>query len=178
MRGHPRTGARPRTQRERDPGPPVAGDLALLGVPLGVESSGIRPVGWIPMRGVSAEGQEGASRDPVATDLVVLGAGVLLFLAGVGAYFAVESGNGSGVVDWIMPGLLAWLLALLGIGLGIIMAIPRMYAYAAVLAGAGVAASMTEANPGWSLVVGGAAIAVVGTTLLVSFLRAYQAPTT
>lgn len=106
--------------------------------------------------------------------IAVLAAGVLMVAFGVGAYVAVtQSSTDSDVVRALMPGLLAWLLALLAIGLGFLMQTRRAYAYAAVLAVGGFVTAWQDANPGWPLLVAGIVITATGTIMLVTFLRDY-----
>ena len=102
----------------------------------------------------------------------VLAAGVLLLVLGVVAYVAVtQSSPDSDVVSALMPGLLAWLLALLAIGLGFLMQTWRMFAYAAVLAVGGILAAWADCNPGWPMLAAGVVITGTGAIMIVRFLR-------
>ena len=106
--------------------------------------------------------------------IALVGVGVLLFLAGVGAFVAFnEAPTDTDVVTAVMPGLLAWLLALVTVGLGFLIQAWRMFAYAAVLAASGVVAALAEANPGWPLFIAGAVVATTGVVMLAVFLRSH-----
>ncbi len=108
---------------------------------------------------------------------VVLLAGVALFALGVAAFvFAGSRSDGTGVLGPLGPGLLAFLLALLALGLGFLMDTPRMFVYAAVLAAGGAIAAAADANPGWPLLPAGIVIVVFGAILFVRFLRTTKAP--
>jgi hypothetical protein len=103
---------------------------------------------------------------------VVLAAGVALLLLGVTTYVAVtQSPADSNLVSAVMPGLLAWLLALLMIGLGFLMQTWRMFIYAAVLAVGGALTAWQDASPGWPMLMAGITIAATGTAMLVTFIR-------
>ena len=102
----------------------------------------------------------------------MLMAGVALFLLGIATFVIFDRSEvDTETVRQVMPGLLAWLLALTATALGFLTGMWRLLVYAAVLAGAGVAAVWAEANPGWPLLVGGVVIASVGIAMLVDFLR-------
>lgn len=104
---------------------------------------------------------------------MVFAAGVGLLLAGVGVFAAASSDTD--LMDTVAPGLLAFLLALLAVGLAFVMETWRMLGYAAVLAIAGVITASAEANPGWPLLGTGPCIAVVGVALLIRYARRYPA---
>lgn len=94
----------------------------------------------------SASRRKWERRDYVAT----LAAGTVLFLLGVGVYFLVVSpSSGADVVGDIAPGLLAFILALMTLGLAFMMESWRLFAYAAVLVAGGVTTIAADANPGW-----------------------------
>ena len=98
--------------------------------------------------------------------------GVLLFLGGIVAFFVVDQSlAGDDVLDVVMPGLLAWLLALMSLGLAFMMESWRFVVYALVLAGAGVVASVQEANPGWPILAAGIVVAATGLGMLVEFVN-------
>jgi hypothetical protein len=110
---------------------------------------------------------------------VVLTAGMALFLIGIATFVVVsQSSADSDAAAMLMPGLLAWLLALLAVGLGFLMGTWRMFLYAAVLAAGGVLAVWAEANPGWPLLGAGVVIGAVGIAMLVRFLRNNPKPAT
>jgi len=102
----------------------------------------------------------------------ILTAGVALLLVGVATFIVVDQSSGDNdVVGLLMPGLLAWLLALVAIGLGFLMATWRLFAYAGVLAVAGVVTVWAAAGPGWPILGSGIVVAAIGITLLARFLR-------
>ncbi len=99
-------------------------------------------------------------------------AGVALFIAGIVAFFVVDQSLANqDVLDFIMPSLLAWLLALVAIGLAALIETWRVLAYAAVLATAGLVTGIQEANPGWPLLTAGMVIAIGGSIMLIRFTR-------
>ena len=100
---------------------------------------------------------------------LALGAGVGLLLLGIAGYVVAADGGGLGVA----PGILAWLLALIAIGLAILLDARRMLLYAAVLAVSGVAVVLLEAKPGWPMLAGGAVATAVGVVMLRRFVTRY-----
>ncbi len=107
---------------------------------------------------------------------ILLTAGTALFLLGVGTFVTVSDASATLDLEWVLPGLLAILLALLALGLVFVTGLRRMAGYAAVLLAAGLVAAAKETNPGMPLLVAGGAITVVGAALLVRFLRRHPAP--
>ena len=104
--------------------------------------------------------------------IAVLTAGVLMVILGVGAYVAITRSSADGdVVTTLMPGVLAWLLALIAVGLGFLMQTWRMFAYAAVLAVGGMLTAWADGNPGWPMLSTGIVISAVGMIMLVKFVR-------
>lgn len=104
--------------------------------------------------------------------IVVVVAGVALLLLGVGTFLLTDSrSDETGILGSLGPGLLAFLLALLAIGLAFLMSTGRMFAYAAILAIGGAIAVATDANPGWPLLPTGIVIAATGVVMLIGFLR-------
>ncbi|MCP3988359.1 MAG: hypothetical protein GY724_04745 [Actinomycetia bacterium] len=103
--------------------------------------------------------------------IALLAAGTLLFMAGIVTFFAVETSSiDSDTLGLVMPGLLAWLLALAVSGLAYLMQMRRLLGYAGLLVVAGAVAIGAEANPGWSLLAAGTGIALTGVVMLVRFL--------
>lgn len=101
----------------------------------------------------------------------LLGAGMLLFLAGIAVFFLVDQSIVSDdSLETFMPGLLAWLLAVLSLALAYAMAAWRFAVYAVVLAAAGVVTAMQDANPGWSMLISGAVVTITGVVMLIRFL--------
>lgn len=104
--------------------------------------------------------------------MILVSVGILLFLGGIAAFLVV---NGSLVdesaIDMIMPGLLAWLLALVAFGIALLIDASRFVLYGAVLAVAGLITAVREANPGWPMVAAGVVIVVTGAIMLVAFAR-------
>lgn len=98
-------------------------------------------------------------------------AGVLLLAGGIATFFAVSGPGGFDFMDAVGPGLLAFLLALMAIGLAFMMDAPRMFAYAAALVVAGAIAAWADANPGWPLLATGGFVTAVGAAMLLKMLR-------
>lgn len=103
--------------------------------------------------------------------LLMLGAGVLMFLA-VGLIIASRAS----VPETVAPALIAWLLAILSLGLAMIMDAWRFVAYASVLALAGLVTGLQDANPGWPVLAAGVVAVAIGVGLLVAFTRANPVP--
>lgn len=105
--------------------------------------------------------------------MALLVAGVLVFVIGMGLFLTVNASGDFSLFDSIGPGLLAFLLAMMAVGMAFLLDAWRMLAYATVLVIGGVAASVADANPGWPLLAAGAAIAAVGTVMIVRFVHRY-----
>jgi len=104
--------------------------------------------------------------------VALLGAGVALLVIGVGVFVVVRQGAlDSDAPRALAPGLMAWLLALLAMGLAFLMTSWRMFAYAVVLAAAGLITVWAEARPGWPLLVAGIVIATTGVVMFSRFIR-------
>ena len=104
--------------------------------------------------------------------IVVLTAGIGLFLMAIAAFVMASRPSGSGdVLGGLEPALLAWLLALLAIGLAFLLGAWRMLAYGGLLALGGAFAAWAAANPGWPLLGTGIPITVIGAAMLVRYLR-------
>jgi len=102
----------------------------------------------------------------------LLAVGVGFLLLGVAVFFIVNgSSTDSDVASLLVPGLIAWLLALLAVGLAFLMATWRMLAYAGVLAVGGIATAWAEASPGWPLLAAGVVVSSTGIAMLVRFVR-------
>lgn len=99
-------------------------------------------------------------------------AGVLLLLAALTAYLVVDRlPSGEDVSDFIAPGLLAWILALLSLLLAYLLDAWRFLAYAVVLSVAGLITAIEDANPGLPMLAAGAVMTITGLTMLVGFIR-------
>ena len=93
----------------------------------------------------------------------MLAVGVGTFLLGIGVFFATTRGSGeSDGLRAVMPGMIAFLLALMSVGLGVLMDARRMLVYAGVLATGGLVTAWVDANPGWPLLPAGALVAATG----------------
>lgn len=103
--------------------------------------------------------------------LVLLAAGVGVFLLGVATYLLVDEPSATRLS--LAPGILAWLLALLAIGLGFVLDARRMLLYAFVLAVSGAAVVLLEGQPGWPMLACGAVATVVGLVMLRRFVERY-----
>jgi len=102
---------------------------------------------------------------------VLLAAGLGLFLLAIVASLAL----GGGVTGdrSLAPGIMAWLLAVLALGLAFLLDARRMVLYAAVLAAGGVVVVLLEADPGWPMLAGGAVATGVGVAMLRRFIERY-----
>lgn len=105
--------------------------------------------------------------------MALLVAGILMFAFGIGLFLVVNGSGDVAIFDTVGPGLLAFLLALMAVGLAFLLDAWRMLVYAAVLAAGGVVAAIADSNPGWPLLGAGLAIAAVGLFMVVRFLNRY-----
>ncbi len=103
---------------------------------------------------------------------LLLGVGVAMLAAGMAVFFFVSNGSG-GTIE-LAPGIMAWLLAVLSVGLAFLLDARRMLAYAAVLAVGGVIVVALDALPGWPMLAAGTVAASVGAVMLWRFSRRYQ----
>lgn len=104
--------------------------------------------------------------------MALAAAGLFLFFAGIVAFIVVDgSVVDDELLDVVMPGLLAWLLALAALGVAFLLATWRFLLYAVVLATAGLVTGLQGANPGWPLLSTGILIAATGSVLLIQFIR-------
>jgi hypothetical protein len=109
--------------------------------------------------------------------VVSLAAGVLLMLIGVAVFIVADrSESDTRVLGAIGPGLLAFLLALLALGLSALMNAARMILYAGVLAIGGFVAVWQDSSPGLPMVVAGGLITVIGLVMLIAFIRSNPKP--
>lgn len=107
----------------------------------------------------------------------LMAGGVLLFFAGIAAFFIVDRSLVSDeVLDLVAPGLLAWLLSVLALALAYAMEAWRFVVYSLALALAGLVTALQEANPGWPLLASGMVITATGLIMLVGFLRSNPVP--
>ena len=99
-------------------------------------------------------------------------AGVGMLLLGIGVYFLVTSDNSAtDNLSIISPGLIAFILAALVVGIAAITGSWRMLVFAAVLIAGGVFAALNDTSPGLPLIPAGTVAAVWGTAMLASFVR-------
>jgi len=104
--------------------------------------------------------------------LAAFAGGALMLAIGVAVFIGVDSSSSVTVgVEAIMPGLLAWLLALMTIGLGFLMSARRLFGYAGVLAISGAVTAAADASPGWPMLVTGIIVAAYGVVMLRGFLQ-------
>jgi ribose/xylose/arabinose/galactoside ABC-type transport system permease subunit len=85
--------------------------------------------------------------------------------------FASDSAADADTLGNLAPGLIAWLLGLVAIGLAFLMSARRMLAYGMVLIAGGIWTAQADANPGWPLLVAGSLIAITGVAMLIGFVR-------
>jgi len=103
---------------------------------------------------------------------IALVVGIGFLLLGIGVYATTSrSSADSDLPRMFVPGLIAWLLALLAIGLAFIMEAWRMLAYATILVLAGIITAWADASPGWPLLAAGIPITIIGIVMLVQFIR-------
>lgn len=102
--------------------------------------------------------------------MALLVAGVAMLGFGIGLFLAVNGSNDFSLFDTIGPGLLAFLLAIMAVGLAFLLDTWRMLTYAAVLLGGGIVAAAVDANPGWPLLAAGVAISAVATFMTIRFV--------
>ena len=102
--------------------------------------------------------------------LLALAAGFGLLALGVGTFLLVDTG---GSALSYAPGILAWLLAALAVGLAFVLDAKRMLFYAAVLATSGAAVVALQAKPGWPMLACGTVATVVGLVMLRRFIERY-----
>ena len=102
--------------------------------------------------------------------LLVLAAGIGMLALGIAGYLAADLGPG-GLRQ--APGIMAWLLALLALGLALVMDARRLVLYAVVLAASGVVVVLLEAEPGWPMLVTGAVATLVGLSMLRRFIATH-----
>lgn len=116
----------------------------------------------------TAPRREWEQRNLVAAAL----AGIALLVVGVGVYmFASDSTSDRDILASAAPGLIAWLLAAMAIGLAFLMSARRMLAYGAVLIVGGIWTAQESASPGWPLLAAGIVIMVTGIAMVVVFVR-------
>ena len=109
--------------------------------------------------------------------IMLLGGGVFMLLVGVLAFLVVEGSLvDKTMLDLLAPGLLAWLLAFLALGLAVLLEAWRFVFYGSALAAGGLATALLEANPGWPLLGSGVVIAITGLVMLILFVRSHPVP--
>jgi len=109
--------------------------------------------------------------------IVLLGGGVFLLLMSVLVLLVVEDSLvDETMLDLLAPGLLAWLLALLALGLAVLLEAWRFVFYGSALAAGGLATALLDANPGWPLLGSGVVIAITGLVMLVLFVKSHPVP--
>lgn len=107
--------------------------------------------------------------------LIAILAGVAILLLGVGVYLVVSSDRPiPDMIESLLPGLIAFLLAAFVAGLGLITGAWRLYVVAAVLVIGGVVAAIYDTNPGAPLIPAGFVAAIWGTVMLVGFTRQHS----
>lgn len=105
--------------------------------------------------------------------MALLVAGTLMFAFGVGLFLMVNGSGDVAIFDTLGPGLMAFLLAIMAVGLAFLLDAWRMLAYAAVLTAGGIVAAIAGANPGWPLLGAGLATTAVGLFMVLRFLNRY-----
>jgi len=103
--------------------------------------------------------------------VLLLAAGVGLLLLVVAVHFIVAAARSDSPP--LAPGILAWLLALLAVGLAVLLDARRMLLYAAVLASGGVLVVLLQAEPGWPMLACGVVATIIGLVMLRRFVERY-----
>ncbi len=103
---------------------------------------------------------------------LLLGVGTGMFVLMIAAFGFLWSDVSVGSPS-LAPGILAWLLALLTVGVAVLIAAARMLLYAAVLAVGGLVAVALGAEPGWPMLGCGLVATVVGGVMLRRFMQHY-----
>jgi hypothetical protein len=98
--------------------------------------------------------------------------GVGLFAFGtVAVLFFERGGSARDVLDWLAPGIIALLIALMVGVLAVVSRLPRLAAYTALLVAGGIGAAALDTNPGVPLLIAGAIVTVWGAVLTTRFVR-------
>lgn len=106
--------------------------------------------------------------------VVLVSVGALVFALGVGAYGAAsQQASDTSLVEALIPGLPALLLAVVAIAVGLATGIRRPFVYAAILGISGLSTIWGDGDPGLDMFVAGSIIAIVGATMLTAFLHRY-----
>ncbi len=104
--------------------------------------------------------------------VTMLLSGLGMFVLGIGVYFLAISGSSEpDSLAFLSPGLIAFLLAAIVVGVGAIAGAWRMLIFAAVLIAGGVVAAVNDTSPGLPLIPAGIVASTWGTAMLVSFVR-------
>jgi glucose dehydrogenase len=85
--------------------------------------------------------------------------------------FASDSAADRDILGNLAPGLIAWLLAAVTIGLAFLMSARRMLGYGMVLIAGGIWTAQENASPGWPLLAAGTVITITGIAMLIRFVR-------
>jgi len=101
------------------------------------------------------------------SQVLLLVAGVGLFGVTIGALIISRNGGGHAVG----PGILAWILAALCVGLSVLLGARRMLLYGVVLLIGGVAVELADAEPGWPMLACGVAATITGSFMLRRFVE-------
>jgi hypothetical protein len=146
-------------------------------VPLGTIAPALLVPLWKPVRQRLIEPRAGYAEPGARTRqrmtqgmTMLLGVGVLSLLLGI-LLFTFVRGGGEVSASYLVPGLPAILLGV-GVALaGQTFAVPRLFAYAALLAVVGLTTVALELPPAPSMLAGGFIMTVAGALLLARFLR-------
>ena len=86
-------------------------------------------------------------------------------------HFASDPAANGTPLSPLAPGLIAWLLGYVAIGLAFLMSARRMLAYGVVLIAGGIWTAQLNASPGWPLLAAGTVVTVTGIAMLIRFIR-------
>jgi hypothetical protein len=103
----------------------------------------------------------------VALGVVALALGIGVFLA------ATQQASDTTLIETLIPGLPALLLALGAAAVALTTGIRRPFIYAAVLGVSGLVTILGDGDPGLDMFISGCVITIIGATMLATFLRRY-----
>lgn len=159
--------------------------VALIGVAwiLGLPAIGavvpamIVPL-WGDLRSRITEGRLGRARFGAERrrrltrgNVAAIGLGVLLL--SINVLMIVTIDEPGAWFRWLLPGLPAMLLALMGVVAALMLQLPRFAGYAAVMVAAGLTVAALQAEPGWGIFGGGVVVAAAGALMLRRFLAEF-----
>ena len=104
--------------------------------------------------------------------ILVIGEVVLIVGIVAGIVFG-QGGNVRDALDWLGPGIIAFIIAIMVGMVAVASTLPRLFAYATLLVVGAVAAASFETSPGTPLLIVGGVVTVWGAVLTTRFVRAH-----